>query len=391
LSEHLAVALPARDVDWLKSALQLAVALEQAAVLPYIAATYSLVVHNYTAYNVIRSVAMEEMAHMATAANMLAAIGGKPAIRDLAPKFPTHGLPGGAEPDLFLCLAPLSRAQLKNFMRLEVPEFLLDPALRDGDYPTIAKLYAAIEQAIDANAAAIRAIGSTSRTANQIVDNIGAASLAAGADPVAMMQRAIRQIVAQGEGSRYHSLDADPASEGEASHYRKFAELYYGRAFQPPQPPRAMTRDNEPEFFAGAAIPPPQVRNLLVVPADGYAKILALDPAAADVDKNLTAFDQAYNDMMSNLDDAWNGPAARWWPTLGQGVATMAKLRVLGYFNIMKFQIPPAVVAQLPQLYPDEIDMFRTYTHLDAPVFYGPRFMNLNAAAPAPPAPAKPA
>ena len=79
VAQHLAVPEPARDIEWLKAALQLAVALEHAALLPYIAATYSLMVHNYTAYNLLRAVAMEEMAHMATAANMLAAIGGKPA------------------------------------------------------------------------------------------------------------------------------------------------------------------------------------------------------------------------------------------------------------------------------------------------------------------------
>jgi hypothetical protein len=386
LTEHLAVAEPARDMDWLKGALQLAISLEHGALLPYIAATYSLAVHNYTAYNLLRAVAMEEMAHMATAANMLAAIGGKPAIRNLAPAFPSKGLPGGAEPDLFLCLAPLSKAQLKNFMRLEAPQFLLDPAIRTEGYPTIGSLYAAIGDAITANASDVAAAAKAGAAGNQIIDNIGATNIqASAADPVALMQGALRQIVAQGEGSRAHSLKADDASEGEESHYCKFAELYYGRLFQVPAGAPEMTRANEAEFFRGAKVQAPAVRNLLTPPSDGYAKILALDPAAADVGKALDAFDQAYSGMMANLDDAWNGPAAVWWPTLGQGVSAMGRLRVLGYFNIMKFQVPANVVGQLQQLYPDDYEMFATYTNLDEPVFYAPRFRNLNpAAAPTP-------
>ena len=267
-------------------------------------------------------------------------------------------------------------------MRIETPEFLLDPAIPRQGYPTIGALYAALEAAISANADAIRAAVKAGGAGNQVIDNIGAATIAStAADPVALMLAALRQIVDQGEGSRSRTLRADGGSEAEESHYCKFAELFYGRQFQVPADAPPLTRDNEPSFFKGAPIPPPAVRNLLTPPADGYAKILALDPAAADVSKTLDAFDEAYSGMMANLDDAWNGPAAVWWPTLGQGVSAMGKLRVLGYFNIMKFQIPPAAVAQLKSLYPDDFEMFQTHANLDAPVFYAPRFRNLNAAA----------
>lgn len=65
------------------------------------------------------------MVRMAIAADMLAALGGAPKIRALDPGYPCHGLPGGAEPDLRIGLAKLSRAQLANFMRLESPVDLL--------------------------------------------------------------------------------------------------------------------------------------------------------------------------------------------------------------------------------------------------------------------------
>ena len=60
------------------------------------------------------------MVHMAIASNTLAAIGGTPRIKDLNPPSPGKGLPGGAEPDLEVVLAQLSKHQLKNFMRLEM-------------------------------------------------------------------------------------------------------------------------------------------------------------------------------------------------------------------------------------------------------------------------------
>jgi hypothetical protein len=58
----------------------------------------------------------------------------------------------------------------------------------------------------------------------------------------------------------------------------------------------------------------------------------------------------------------------------------MGELRVLGCFNIMKYEVPAKVVAQLKTLYPNEYADLAAYTDLSAPVFYGPRFRNLNAA-----------
>lgn len=89
-----------RDLNWIKLALQSAVELECSTLPLYLSALFSLEVQNYTAYNVIRSVAMEEMVHLAIAANMLAALGGTPHLKDLKLSYPTKGLPGGTEPDL---------------------------------------------------------------------------------------------------------------------------------------------------------------------------------------------------------------------------------------------------------------------------------------------------
>src|SRR4051812_36523354 len=78
VSSHIAVQDAQRDVNWLRAALQTAIALEQSTLPLYLSAMWSLRVQSYTAYNLIRTVVMEEMVHMAIACNLLAAIGGRP-------------------------------------------------------------------------------------------------------------------------------------------------------------------------------------------------------------------------------------------------------------------------------------------------------------------------
>jgi hypothetical protein len=109
-----------------------------------------------------------------------------------------------------------------------------------------------------------------------------------------------------------------------------------------------------------------------------YARILALDPDAAAVTKDLKAFDTGFSSIRSALDTAWNGPAARSWKTLGGAVHSMVDLRVLSCFNIMRYQIPADIIARLADPYPADIERLRHYTDLSKPVFYGPRFINTN-------------
>src|SRR4051794_1740787 len=105
VSDHIATPADQRDLTWLKDALQSAIALEHSTLPLYLAAMFSLRVQSFTAYNLIRSVAMEEMVHMSNVCNILAALGGTPQITKLDPGFPSQGLPGGAEPDLHARLA----------------------------------------------------------------------------------------------------------------------------------------------------------------------------------------------------------------------------------------------------------------------------------------------
>jgi len=190
-------------------------------------------------------------------------------------------------------------------------------------------------------------------------------------------QRA-EEILEQGEGATSRTLHAGPASEGEPSHYCRFAEIYHGHRYQAPGDGVELTPETEPEFFQGYRVPFPEVVNTLMVPGDGYARVLAKDPNGARVEEALLSFDKDYTGIMSDLEAMWNGPRDKSWPTFGQAVDGMSKMRVLSCFYILQFEVPASVVAELKSLYPTEYDRIATYTDLDQPVFYGPRFLNLN-------------
>lgn len=368
------------DLDWIKTAMQSAVELEYATLPLYLSSMFSLEVQNYTVYNTLRSVAMEEMGHLAIACNVLAALGGSPALRGLQIGYPCTGLPGGAEPDLKVGLTQYSRPQLENFMRIEMPQLLLGEIV-DEDYPTISALYLAIRGAVVANADDVRAAVRAGGPANQVGDDIGFSTIVASAtqDPVELICAALNEILEQGEGATTGELTTSSAYESEESHYAKFAQLYYGARYLEPHPPVELSTRTVPLFFQGAKIGWPDVVNTLAVPTDGYKAILDLDPASEAVTNDLVDFDTTFSAVLAALDLCWNGPPADSWRTLGGAVGSMMGLRVASCFKIVRHEVPSDLVAKLGELYPDEIDWLSRFSDLTAPVFYGPRFHNINA------------
>ncbi|XAT60822.1 ferritin-like family protein [Rhodobacteraceae bacterium Araon29] len=375
------------DVQWITDTMQSAVALEQATLPLYLSAMFSLEVQNYTTYNLIRSVVMEEMVHMAIACNILSAMGVKPSIKTLNPGGPSKGLPGGAEPDSQVIFAKLSKPQLKNFLRLEAPTFLLPEKYGREDYPSIGALYGQIKAAMRDNADEINTTARKVLAApadtypNQVGDNIGFTTFTLDDPrmPVEQFLDGIDEIIEQGEGSDAEDLYAEDY-EGEESHYARFAEIYFGAKMQVPASKPKLTPETEAEFFKGHPVPWPVVTNVLAVPSDGYDALLNADPNGAEVRKTIENFDNTYVSIMDDLDAMWNGPAAQSWSSFGKAVASMTDMRVLSCFYIMRHQIPAELIAKLPRFYgSEEAATLAEYTDLSQPVFYGPRFYNSNA------------
>jgi len=128
--------------------LQLALMLEFSTIPPYLTAMYSMQDNGSYAYQLIRSVVLEEMLHMNLVSNLLLSIGEKPQFvsNKYFPSYPTH-LPGqdaAVTGGPLLQLMPVSIPVIENvFMVVEEPARRNSPA-QDINYMTIAQFYLAI-------------------------------------------------------------------------------------------------------------------------------------------------------------------------------------------------------------------------------------------------------
>ena len=109
----------------LKEMLQIAIQIEHSTIPPYLTALWSIRKgYNRQVHRIIKTIVRQEMLHMALAANILNAVGGKPSFihSTFMPKYPSR-LPGGVHPSLLVSLEKLSRTLLKNvFVAIEQPE-----------------------------------------------------------------------------------------------------------------------------------------------------------------------------------------------------------------------------------------------------------------------------
>jgi hypothetical protein len=223
----------------LKTFLQHAIQLEHATIPPYLTAMYSLVPGtNELARALVRSVVVEEMSHMALAANVLSAVGGTPRFTaaDFIPTYP-GGLPykigdEPGQPPFAVHLAPFSLEVVQNtFMVIELPETppldfpvtALKAAVEpDETFKTIGAFYQRIRELVIAAGPDVYS-GDPGR---QLTHPQGTFAIRSQSDAI----RAVDQIVRQGEGTS--TLPTGEAG-GEIAHYYRFAEIVKGRLLVP--------------------------------------------------------------------------------------------------------------------------------------------------------------
>jgi len=219
----------------LKDALQTAMQLEFSTIPPYLCAQWSIDTDPSGITNMIQNVVIQEMNHFALAGNMLAAIGGTPAVNNAAfiPHYPTHTLPGGIHLNHQVALRPLSPLQLAVFMEIEKPEFrpvgvaLTDrPATIGAFYDTIAAGFQTVNPSIVTNAPHVVITEVTNYHTN-IPDPPGG-QITSLADALA----AIDRIKREGEGAKGDpDQPPDDVTDGEAfAHYYVYKQVYEGRA-----------------------------------------------------------------------------------------------------------------------------------------------------------------
>jgi hypothetical protein len=305
----------------LREHLQWAVELEHATLPPYMTALYSLdAERNAVAAEVISSVFVEEMLHLALAANLLNAVGGRPRL-DAPGMLPPHPrrLPHGA---VELSLVPFGPQALEMFLRLERPA---PPSAvpQDDGYQTIGQFYAAIEQGLrhlcDRLGEPAVFSGDPARQVSGTHFRHTAGQLFAVEDLESALG-ALAEIVDQGEGNaRSEVWDGDqdvfhPERE-EVGHYYRLLELKLGRRFQPGDTPQSG----------------PTGEKVVVDPGGVVAMAPNPRPAAAGsaVRAAQEEFNRTYCGILRLLEQAFNGSPKQLVVAAGEMFTLKARAQAL--------------------------------------------------------------
>jgi hypothetical protein len=306
-------------LDDLRTHLQWAIELEHATLPPYLTALYSLdPERNAEAAQLISGVFVEEMIHLALAANLLNAVGGQPRLDapHLLPRHP-RTMPH-ADPSIELSLLPFGQEALEMFLRIEQPAHLGDPAEGDN-YETIGQFYDAIEKGLRSLCAELGEDQVFTGDPTRQVAGGPFAHTAGHLEPVTDLGSALaalEEIVEQGEGAaRADVWDGDkdlfhPETKA-VSHYYRFQELALGRRYQPGDTPESgPTGEAVTVDLAG-------VRPLRPNPR------LEDHPEGSAIRTAQEAFNQTYCKMLQQLEQAFNGNPAM----LGMSVGTMYAIK----------------------------------------------------------------
>jgi Ferritin-like len=241
--KHSEVAPSATRVETLEDLrkhLQWAIELEHATLPPYLCTLYSIdPERNPEAVQVVSRVFVEETIHLALAANLLNAVGGKPrlATPHMLPRHPLR-LPHG-DRTLELSLRPFGAEALEMFLRLEQPAPRGAPP--EGDrYETIGQFYSAIEAGLRRLSVSI---GEGAVFCGDLARQVAARPFHHSSGREAQVGdldsalTALNEIVEQGEGNgRGGVWDGDRdifhPHRDEVEHYYRLLELKLGRRYR---------------------------------------------------------------------------------------------------------------------------------------------------------------
>jgi hypothetical protein len=263
---------------------------------------------NREIWGIIHSVVIEEMLHMSIAANVLNALGAKPAINkpDFIPSYPGT-LPMGIGDGLIVGLEKYSAEVVeKVFMEIEEPESPLqfpDATLEAAlpEFGTIGEFYQVLQKKIADLPGGDTLPGDPAR---QVTDPTMFPE--SELFPILTKEDAIRGmeiIIDQGEGSPDSPLDP----EGELAHYYRFQELVKGK--------RLIKDTSVPQGFSFSGDPIP-FDSTAVYPLKNNTKSSDL-PAGSEQRRQADLFNFTYGKLLNALHRAFNGEPKFLSSTLG--------------------------------------------------------------------------
>ena len=222
----------------LRRQLQQAIELEFATIPLYLTALYSIKDgYNVEVYGILQTVVLQEMLHLAQAANLLIAAGGHPQIDSeaAAPHYPSKGLPGNVLPNLNVTLQRASREHIYEvFMTLEHPHHF--DVANSTTHSSVGDFYDQILRCMEYLHSKRKLSFKKARTKSQIQwpwkeNDYGNLYVVKNLDDARLAIAAIRE---QGEGST--PIDPTHSGSDELGHFFLFEQIVCGRKLVYDQP-----------------------------------------------------------------------------------------------------------------------------------------------------------
>lgn len=301
-----------KDLAQLQHLLQSAVKLELTTIPPYLCALYSIKASsNREAVEAILSVVMEEMLHMALAANVLNAIGGTPIVneKEFVPSYPQTV----KTLNMTIPLERFCKSSIDTFIEIERPDDEVHGQPCAGcchydDAKFIAQFYALIKCGLKdlSEDGTINIFdGDPSRQIGP-EQYYGSGGAITRVSDLTTALKAIDEIIGQGEGIP-HSIwsesgaTPDRADFLEVAHFYRFLEIRKERRY----------RGDEKVPPENGKYPLPTGEKLNVCWGDVYPmrknpKMADL-PSGSEVLKKSIAFNRTYTDLLNTLNAAMNG------------------------------------------------------------------------------------
>jgi len=291
----------AASADELAVYLQKAVELEHSTIPPYLTAMFSLRSGtNGQIARQIQEIVIQEMLHMAIAANILIAINGSPSINgpEFVPKYPGP-LPMNIG-DLQVGIEAFSISLVKNtFMAIEEPEHPIPvktvEALGAEEFATIGQFYDAIKDQIQKLGPSI--FVKPSAPPQVVAPKWFGDKLFVITDPYTAC-KAIDLIKLEGEGTS----ESPFSSPGQPAHFYRFGEIGAGRRIVPT--PTGFAYGGEPILFDPSGVWPLRPNCKIADFAQGSQARTRIEAFAYNYSALLNALHNTFNGAPSELDTA---------------------------------------------------------------------------------------
>ena len=311
-----------KTLEELHEHLQWALELEHSTIPPYLCALYSIKPKtNIEAFEVIHSIFIEEMLHMALVANIAIATGCnlKLDYPEFMPNYPSP-LPH-SDKSFLVNLESFSRDAVATFMKIERPANANAEAMEEG-FSSIGQFYKSIEDALiylsDDLGEAILFSGKPEHQITAASTYYGGSGGLLEVKNLKSALNALSEVVEQGEGLDHSEVfDGDQnmfhPEKAEVAHYFRFMEVIEGKKFKEGDTPQS--GPNGKSFDV-------KWDSVYKIVQNPKAKDFASEQ---DIYKNLVSFNQQYSDMLRLLERSFNGEPK----VLNQAVGLMFELKVL--------------------------------------------------------------